>query len=344
MRVFRSACIAVLFAALCGAQDPGRPVLKRGGAADKHEPVPRPDSKPTASSEKPPYAVIEVDEEGRGTKSVSSKPLTPDQELIERARQAANEFNVQLPNFICNQAVTRFKGEGLRPKWKQQDRIQVELVYFEDKEDYQNVRINGKRIKKGSPEDSGQWSTGEFGTMLRDIFADNTNAEFRPRPAESEAAGLKARVFNFTVGQEGAHWEIRMGRPVRPPYQGAVWIDPDTARVLRIEMDTHQLPADYAVDKVEMVVDYDWVDISGTKYLLPARSQNLSCVTGTVTCTKNEIQFVNYRKFSTESLVLETDSDVTFPTDDEVKAGKKPDYVPPTLDPEKAKVPVKKKQ
>lgn len=341
----RSAFIAVLFAALCSAQDPGRPVLKRGGPADKHETVARPDSRPTESSEKPPYAVIEVDEEGRGRSVALSKPLSPDRQLIERAREAAAQFTEQLPNFICDELVTRHKGEGLRPKWKQQDRIQLELVYFGGKEDYQNIRINGKKIRKGSPEDSGQWSTGEFGTVLADIFASNTSAQFRARAAASEAAGLNARVFDFSVPKEGAHWEIRIGRPVYPAYQGAVWIDPESARVLRIEMDTHQLPANYDVDKVEMVVDYGWVDIAGARYLLPTRSRNLSCYTGTVTCTKNEIEFLNYRKFGVESQVLETDSEITFPTAGEAgEASKQPVYTPPSLDPEKPKEPGKKKQ
>ena len=177
---------------------------------------------------------------------------------------------------------------------------------------------------------------------LLDLMAGKTNAKFKARPGTSNAAGLTARVFDFTVPKDGAHWEIRIGRPVRPPYQGAIWVDPESARILRIEMDTRQLPPDYAVSKVEMVVDYGWVDIAGTKYLLPSRSENLSCYRDSVTCTKNETEFRNYRKFSTESQVLQTDSEISFPTDDDAKSGKKPDYIPPSLDPE-AK-PVGKKQ
>jgi len=82
-------------------------------------------------------------------------------------------------------------------------------------------------------------------------------------------------------------------------------------------------------------VDYDWVDIAGTRYLLPVRSENLACFRGTLTCTKNEIEFKNYRKFEVESQVLQVESEVTFPEADEEKPKSK--TVPPSITPEPAK-------
>jgi hypothetical protein len=59
-------------------------------------------------------------------------------------------------------------------------------------------------------------------------------------------------------------------------------------------------------------VDYSWVTISGKKFLLPVKSENLACVRGTFDCTKNEIEFRNYRKFTAESQVLQVESEITF--------------------------------
>lgn len=338
----RSILIAALIPSMvvfAQAPDPGRPVLKRGGPATEHDTREEPPKHPT-TGERVPYKVIEVDAEGRAESVVRATPLTPEQELLERARAVADEFTGTLPDFVCDESVIRYEGEGLRPKWKRKDRIDAELAYVDGKEDYRNIRRNGSKIRKGSPEESGQWSIGEFGATLADLMASNTNAKFTPRAKPSEAVGVEARVYDFSVGKDGAHWKIRVGSEVFPAYQGAIWVDPESARVLRIEMDTHQLPANYYVDKVEMAIDYGWVDIAGKRYLLPTRSENLSCKAGTVTCMKNEIEFRNYRKFSAESQVLATDSEITFPTSgDDAKDTKKPDYNPPSLKPGKKFVP-----
>lgn len=326
--------------AFCQTADPERPVLKRGGPAAGHKTGDAP-PQPPANSERTPYKVIEVDAEGRAESVLNTAPRTPEMELIDRARGVAYEFTSTLPDFICDQSVVRYEGEGLRPKWKLKDRLEAELVYFDGKEDYQNIRRNGRRLRKGSPEESGQWSTGEFGSTLADLMSEATHAKFTPVEKPSEAAGAAAKVYQYSVAETGAHWQIRVGRPVFPAYQGRIWVDPESARVLRIEMDTYQLPKNYEVDKVEMVIDYDWVEIAGKKYLLPVKSQNLSCKTGTVTCFRNEIAFRNYRKFGVESHVLETDSDISFPSADG-KPTKKPDYIPPSLDPKAKPIPPKK--
>ena len=113
-----------------------------------------------------------------------------------------------------------------------------------------------------------------------------------------------------------------MSYSVKPAYSGAVWIDPESGRALRVEMGTKSLPTDYPVDKVEAFVDYEWVKIGEKQYLMPVRSQNLACETHMFNCTKNEIEFKNYRKFNVESQVLQVDSDISFPDEEDPNAKK----------------------
>ncbi len=292
--------------------DPGRPVLRRGGPAKKYEPAPSSPPKATASG-----LPAAVDEEAppAGEKPAATAPRAPAPQepasLIERAREAAFEFTDALPNFICDELVTRYQSDRRVPDWKYIDRVELQLLYVDGKEDYRNIRRNGKLLKKGSPEDSGSWSTGEFGSILAGIFSSATNTKFHRRTS-STAAGMIADVYDYSVEQPNSQWQIRTGRTVKPAYSGSLWIDPKTARVLRIEMGTKSLPADYAIDMVETVVDYSWVAISGRKYLLPVKSESLSCARGTFNCTKNEIEFKNYRKFAAESQVLQVESEIKF--------------------------------
>jgi len=330
--MLRAAFILFVASLLTWAQEtePGRPILKRGGPATKHEGAA--ESTPKPAPKESVYKEITVDAEGRGDSSLTTaRPEDDAAELIERARVAAFEFNDKLPDFICDEVVLRYESRTRKPDWKLKDRVQVELTYSGGKEDYRNVRVNGKRLKKGAPEDSGAWSTGEFGMALTSIMATNTDAKFKSRGQESMAAGLRAQVFDFSVVQPKSHWTIRYGRSVRPAYNGSLWIDPETARVLRIEMNSRQLPVDYDFDKVEMTVDYGWVVISGQRYLLPINSESLACQTHSFVCNRNSVEFRNYRKFAVESQVLQVESEITFEGEEKAK----PKTTPPSIEPAK---------
>jgi hypothetical protein len=57
---------------------------------------------------------------------------------------------------------------------------------------------------------------------------------------------------------------------------------------------------------VETSTDYDFVRLAvGKEFLLPVEAEVLSCERGTSSCTRNKIEFRNYRKFA-------ADSEVTF--------------------------------
>lgn len=344
--------------------DPGKPVLRHGGPAKKHvdsgpakteenipqplRDLPRDDSQPAAADRKEtaPASAPGAAGPAEAKEPVPVRRLPPAEALIEKAREAVYDFIDDLPNFICDQITKRYTSKTVQPVWKYKDLVEVELLFSNGKEDYQKVRHNGKRLKKGSPEDSGQWSTGEFGSVPVDVLESGTRGKFKLL-GNSTASGMKAREYEYSVEKVNSHWTIRMGYAVKPSYSGRVWIEPESGRLLRIEMGTTSLPTDYPVDKVEETVDYDWVAIGNKKYLLPVKSENLACEFHSFDCAKNEIEFKNYRKFNVESQVLQVESDISFPDEEDPKAKKpagkteppqitvKPEDVPPPNDPPK---------
>jgi hypothetical protein len=177
-------------------------------------------------------------------------------------------------------------------------------VSVDGKEEYRNIQVNGKPSSQPI-EKTGAWSTGEFALTLEDILSPYTAANFRRGPEET-IQGRKAYTYNYTVRQENSNWDIiaPTGAKASPAYSGSLWIDQETFNVLRIEERTDSLPTNFPFDKAESTLEYGMVRIDGKNYVLPIHSEILTCQRGSAACTKNEINFQNYRKFAADSKII----------------------------------------
>ncbi len=230
----------------------------------------------------------------------TSGAAPPVDQVIADARDAAASFNTDLPNFVVHQATTRYHGSTGRD-WQAIDVVTAEVAVVDGKEDYRNILVNG-RPPQGPVENTGSWSTGEFAVTQEDILNPITAAAFKRRGTDN-IAGRDALVYDLAVSHENSHWIIVSagGRKYNPAYNGSIWIDKETRRVLRIEQRAQDLPGGFTYDKVESVVEYGFVRIEGKEYLLPTTSGNLACTAASGNCVRNEIAFRNYRKFSSDS-------------------------------------------
>jgi hypothetical protein len=224
-----------------------------------------------------------------------------DDQIIADARTASENFTAGLPNYLADQVTRRYYSNSWPASWKIIDEVTCEVAYVDGKEDYRKIMIDGQPA--AAPiQSTGSWSTGEFGTTLEGLMSAMTNAEFHRR-GDDRIAGRSAVVFNFTVAQAKSHWVIVSPdeRRFNAPYEGSVWIDKETHRVLRIEQHTTSMPNDFPYSKAESNLEYAFARIDQRNYLLPALSDNMACMRGSGTCTKNSITFRNYRKFTVES-------------------------------------------
>lgn len=299
------------------ADDPGPPKLKRGGVADPKREKSSDVTEQTAAV-RPPASVPSSE---RGVERVTdgSRPSVirgdgdedtvrsvprKDEPLIRRAADAAMEFTETLPSYVCTELVTRSQSESTPANFQPIDVVSMEVLYTDGREDYRNIQINGKKTVKKIEETGGAWSTGEFGTVLVDLFSPATGATFKFR-RDSRAGGIMAKMYDFEVSREGSHWSIHSGsQSFNPPYIGSVWVDPATSRVLRIEMEAKGFPGDFPLDHVESATDYQYIRLGDAKqYLLPVHAETLSCQRGTPYCSRNVIDFRNYHKYTGESSI-----------------------------------------
>jgi hypothetical protein len=272
--------------------DSGPPVLKRGKPVQQESATLASDPSETATSQ--------------ASVSRRNPPVAygnPHMVLIEKARDVAATFLDSLPNYVCQEQTTRYVSETRQPSWNVIDIVSADLVYDDHQESYRNLQINGKPTKK-SPEDSGAWSTGEFGTILANLFAPQSDAEFKYVQADT-IEHRSASIFDFKVLRVRSNWKIWVpGQYVVPQYKGSVWIDDKTAQVLRIEMQAKEIPQEFPEISVETAVDYDTVGLGAAdRFLLPVHAEALSCWRNSNECQRNVIEFRNYHKFEGESTI-----------------------------------------
>ena len=303
------------------ADDPGRPRLQRGKVADPSREHASDPPVQQADAGGPPPSIIRDSANPAGAlpppgarpdvpvfrnSDDDSPPLVVRQgdDLIRKATDAALDFTEALPNYVCTEMMARYQSETARPNWQPLDVISAEVIYENHKESYRNLTKNGRKLDKKMEELDGAWSTGEFGTQLIDLFSPATAATFRYKK-DSRSSGVVTKVYDFDVDHRHSHWNVSVGgQSYLPAFKGSVWIDPATARVLRIEMQAYGFPEDFPDDHVESATDYEYTRLGDAKqYLLPVHSENLACQRGTNLCSRNAIDFRNYHKYTGESTI-----------------------------------------
>jgi len=270
--------------------DSGPPVLKRGKPARESDSSAG-DTINGPSAEPAPVAP-------RPTPVAAAR-----QSLVDQARVVAANFLEGLPNYVCQESTTRYASETREPNWQALDVVSTEVVFEDGKERYRNLQINGRPSKK-PPEESGAWSTGEFGTILGDLFSPATAADFK-RVQDDTIEHQPATIYDFRVDRRRSAWRIHVpGQYVLPAYKGSVWLDKNSGHTLRIEMQGKDIPEAFPLISIETAVDYDYVTLGATeKYLLPVHAEILSCERGSNVCERNVIEFRNYHKFTGESTI-----------------------------------------
>jgi hypothetical protein len=228
----------------------------------------------------------------------------PTDDLIRKATDAALDFTEGLPAYVCQEMMARYQSESKPARFQPIDVLTMTVVDENGKDRYSDLQIDGRPTKKTLEESGGAWSTGEFGTVLIDLFSPATAADFRYQ-RESRTAGISAKLYDFDVKRENSHWDIKVGsQSYSPAYRGSVWIDPQTGRVLRIEKEGYNLPDSFPVDHVESATDYQYVRLGDARqYLLPVHAENLMCQRGSDICSKILIDFRNYHKYTGESTI-----------------------------------------
>jgi hypothetical protein len=206
-------------------------------------------------------------------------PPPPSQEdqgnILAAIRENALNYSRNLPNYICFQQTKRHVDPTGSQGWQLADRVVERLTYYEQKENYKVETINDAPVANNMSHEKlpGAKSSGEFGSILREIFEPDTQTEFqwekwtRLGPRVMYVFAFRIRQPRYGIRDDESKQEVHVG------YHGLVYADRETKSVMRIMFDCDDIPADFPIHDVSLKLDYDYADISGEKFLLPYHSE-----------------------------------------------------------------------
>ncbi len=222
--------------------------------------------------------------------------------VLAAAREIALNYTANLPNFVCSEKITRYVAPPGAPRWISHDTLTLEVGYSRKGETYKLVAIDDKPTKKKMDKTGGFHSSGEFGSLLASTFRLESRTHFQWE-RWTTIRNRMALVFSYRIAQPYSGYAIDL-RNRSKRYQGVtgvkglVYIDRQTNQVLRLTAEADDLPPKWPAMRTPAVLDYDFVEIAGQRYLLPKTLDSKVLLPDEN--SRNLVEFQNYRKFGSD--------------------------------------------
>ncbi len=234
-------------------------------------------------------------------------------EVIGKTREWALDYIKSLPDFLCfevtDRSVDKHYQPGTEAFWGHEDKVVEKLTFFDHHEKYDLFMHNDTAVvNKTSDSLGGARSTGEWASLLGEIFEPSTDTAFH-WVAWKTMRGKLVYEYQYSVAQENSHETVNHGdkEKIVAGYHGSIFIQKGANAVLRVTV-ISDLPPAFPVQDVNQIVDYDYQTIGTEKFLLP--------YTSTVTmrdgqfASKNEIRWQKYQKYSADAtMIFDGDTD-----------------------------------
>jgi len=216
----------------------------------------------------------------------------PHADALHHVCEYATSISTKMPNFICDQAASRYRGNNRIPA----DMITASVRYEDGNESYSDIKVNGGSAKTLPP---GIWSTGEFGSNnLHSIFDPRNLARFE-FAGENISGQRNAWIFTYQiVKQNDPLWRLHgADQVIAPPYGGELWVDQRTSEVLRFSSVAKEIPKTFPMSAVAEQVGYESVAFEdGSSFVLPTGFSVSTHYRGEE-ATRNSVRVTNCHKF-----------------------------------------------
>jgi len=237
----------------------------------------------------------------------SSNPARPDaneqRKIIADATIYASNQERNLPNFLCTQTTQRFVDFTGSSGFPPLDLIVENLTYFDHHENYQVIMVNGQAANVTHAQLGGAISSGEFASLLKDIFAPESATTFTWENYY-KLRGRLMHVFSYRVLSANSAFHLRapsQGLDLVIGYHGHIFIDEQDHLVYRITQHADEVPPDYPLQDESMILDYEYTRIGDHDYLLPLEFE-LRLREGRQ-LVRNDVKYTDYQKFVADTKI-----------------------------------------
>ena len=210
-------------------------------------------------------------------------------------------LNHQLPDFTCLQTTSRLKNRD-ETGWSPVDTVVERLTYFDHRESYQLLEINGQPPSIAHEHLQGARLSEELGSMMRALFLPRTKAEFAWQSwVTLRGKRMHAYAYHVHAFRSQYHFELpEESLDIATAYHGTVLIDESNHFVHRITLSADDIPSSLSMRDVSFTLDYDYARVGNADYMLPLRFElSLRDRRG---LNRHVVNYDSYRKIDAVSL------------------------------------------
>ena len=226
----------------------------------------------------------------------------PHADAVRKVCEYATELPQTMPNFICDQDTSRYRGKNKVPF----DLLTALIRYEDGKESYEEIKLNGKPAPAALTKSPGLWSTGQFGANLRSIF-DPWNLAVFAFSRDGRFGNHDIWVFTYRIARQfDPLWRLHGESNVilAPPYGGELWVDQKTKDLLRFTQVAEEIPPVFPMAAASLEIDYTKVEFAdGSSFMLPS-DFSVNTTYRRQEPTRNVVQFRNCHKFRARTQIV----------------------------------------
>jgi len=245
--------------------------------------------------------------------SAEGKPALGDLggDLISSIRQRVNEAFERLPNFRAREVTSMFHSTSKKTKWVPNGVIAADVAYEGGQESYSEIQVDGKRPGNAPAIGDAEymrsfnnaWSTGDFEGIAHCVFSGLEDSDFHKTKTEHGDDG-DVVVYDFAGGRASTCVAVRSASQIAyPSYRGSLKVKAQTKEVVHVELEATEMPKGFPLDRADRSVDFGAVQIGTERYLLPTTGYWFGCYRNSYVCFLNRVDFRDYRRFSSDSVV-----------------------------------------
>jgi hypothetical protein len=222
--------------------------------------------------------------------------------LLRRIKDHMRDELRRLPDYTCLQTTERFRRERPQHDLLRLDTLLLEILNSGNKELY--GAPGAQVFEADSPSSfagAGMSGTGVFALFAHNLFVEDAGV-FTYR-GEEDLLGRRTVRYDYRVASFQSGWTIRtaIGQAV-VGMKGAVWADPTSLDVVRLEVDASEIPPSIDVTATTQVIDYARTRIGAGDVLLPQNAL-LELQTDVGATSRNVVEFTHCRAFGATSSI-----------------------------------------